>query len=339
MRLEYAGWVWIGLLFAAGGIALVYLWYRRRRSALDALGSSGMLERLTGVDLTGSPYRRAGLIAAALALMGLALAGPQWGAQEVEEQTRALSVILALDVSESMWAEDVRPNRLERERLEARRLVTELAGHRIGLVAFAGSAYLLSPLTIDHGALHLYLDAVDPTLAGTPGSSPAAAIRQALARLREDSSEGGDRAIVLLSDGESHDEAGDVLNAARAAAAEGVRVYALGVGDEQGEPIPRYDRTGERVAGFKFDASGEVVLSRMSPEPLASAARVSGGFWARVAEGGVSRVLDALSELREGQGTVTRGVRWTPRFQWFVGLALALLAVDWAWAWAWGRRR
>ncbi len=333
MRLEYAAWVWIGLLAAAAGVALVYLWHRRRRGALDALGSSGMLERLTNIDLTGSPYRRGALIAAALALMGLALAGPQWGAQEVEEQTRALSLVLVLDISESMWAEDTRPNRLERERLEARRLVTELAGHRIGLVAFAGSAYLMSPLTIDHGALHLYLDALDPNLAGTPGSSPAEAIRQAVSLLQADGSEGGDRAIVILSDGESHDEEREVLNAARLAARERIRVYALGVGSEQPEPIPRYDRMGERLPGYKLDANDEIVLSRMRSEPLAGAARTTGGFWARVDEGGVSRVLAALYELREGQGRVTRGVRWTPRFQWFVAGALLFLMMDWAWAW------
>ncbi|MGD2218478.1 MAG: VWA domain-containing protein [Gemmatimonadales bacterium] len=333
MRLEYAAWVWIGLLAAAAGVVLVYLWFRRRRGAIDALGSSGMLERLTHIDLTGSPYRRAALIAAALALMGLAAAGPQWGAQEVEEQTRALDVVLLLDISESMWAEDTRPNRLERERLEARRLVTELAGHRIGLVAFAGSAYLLSPLTIDHGALHLYLDAVDPTLAGTPGSSPAEAIREAISLLQANGSEGGDRAIVILSDGESHDEEREVLDAARQAAGERIRLYALGVGSDHAEPIPRYDRIGERIPGFKLDSNDEIVLSRMSSEPLAGAARTTGGFWARVDEGGVGRVLAALSELREGRGTMTRGIRWTPRFQWFVAGALLFLMMDWAWAW------
>jgi Ca-activated chloride channel family protein len=321
-------------LFAAGcGVVLVYLWSRQRRAAIDALGSSGMLERLTRIDLTGTPYRRGALIAAALALMGLALAGPQWGAQEVEEQTRALSVVLALDISESMWAEDVRPNRLERERLEARRLVNELRGHRIGLVAFAGSAYALSPLTIDHGALHLYLDALDPTLAGTPGSAPAAAIREAVSLLQDDGSEGGDRAIVILSDGESHDDEGDIRDATRAAAGQRIRIYVLGIATEQGEPIPRFDRTGERVSGFKLDQAGEVVLSRLHSEPLASTARSTGGFFARVDEGGVSRVLVALSELREGRGDVTRGVRWTPRFQWFVAGALLLLMMDWAWAW------
>jgi Ca-activated chloride channel family protein len=232
-----------------------------------------------------------------------------------------------------MWAEDTRPNRLERERLEARRLVTELAGHRIGLIAFAGSAYLLSPLTIDHGALHLYLDAIDPSLAGTPGSSPADAIRQAVSLLQADASEGGDRAIVMLSDGESHDEERDVLNAARLAARERIRLYALGVGSERAEPIPRYDPMGERMTGFKLDTNGEIVLSRMSSEPLAGAARATGGFWARVDEGGVARVIAALSELREGRGSVMRGVRWTPRFQWFVAGALILLMMDWAWAW------
>ena len=333
MRLEYTVWVWLGIIAAAAGIGLVYLWYRRRRGALDALGSSGVLERLTPIDLTGTPHRRGALIAAALGLMGLALAGPQWGAQEVEQQTVALSVVLVLDISESMWAEDVVPNRFERQLLQARRLLTELTGHRLGLVAFAGSAYVLSPLTIDHSALQLYLDALDPSMAGTPGSSPSKAIRRAVSLLRKDSYEGGDRAMVILSDGESHDEERDVAEAARMAAAERIYIYAVGIGSERGEPIPRYDRMGERIGGYKRDDRGEIVLSRMSVDPLAGAARRTGGFWARADEGGVARVLAALSELEAGRGQVTRGVRWTARFQWFVAGALVMLALDWAWAW------
>jgi len=333
LRLEYPIWVWIGLAAAVMGAVLVYLWQRKRKTAQDALGSSGMLERLTRIDLTGSPYRRGVLVGAALGLLGLAMAGPQWGAQEVEEQTRALNLVLVLDVSESMWAEDVRPNRLERQRLEARRLVNELAGQRIGLIAFAGAAYVLSPLTIDHGALHLYLDALDPTMAGTPGSSPSAAIYEALNLLRDSGSEGGDRAIVFLSDGESHDEEQEVLAAAKAAEADRVRMYAVGIGSDRGEPIPNHDRLGERIGGYKQDDDGEVVLSRMTREPLSSAARETGGTWTRADEGGVTQVLIALSELERGRGEVTRGVRWTPRFQWFVAGAFLLLVMDWGWAW------
>ncbi len=324
-------------MFAAlAGAVLVYLWHRRRRIAQDALGSSGMLERLTQVDLTGSPQRRGALIATTLGLMGFALAGPQWGAQEVEDQTRALSVVLVIDISESMWAEDLRPNRLERQRLEVRRLVNELTGHRVGLVAFAGSAYLMSPLTIDHGALHLYLDALDPTMAGTPGSSLAAALRQALELLRDDSAEGGDRAIVVLSDGESHDVGDDLLEEARVADSRRIKVYGIGIGRERGEPIPLHDRLGERIGGYKRDAEDEVVLTRLMREPLSRAADMTGGFWARADEGGAARVLAALSELERGRAEVLSGVRWTPRFQWFVAAALLLLLADWTWAW---RRR
>jgi Ca-activated chloride channel family protein len=333
VRLEYPLWLWGALIAAIAGAVLVLLWHRRRRIAQDALGSSGMLERLTWVDLKGAPQRRGALVAASLGLMGFALAGPQWGAQEVEEQTRALSVVIAMDISESMWAEDLRPNRLERQRLEARRLVNELTGHRVGLVAFAGSAYLMSPLTIDHGALHLYLDTLDPTMAGTPGSSLAAALLLAIELLRDDSAEGGDRAVVVFSDGESHDPVDAVLAAAREAESRRIKVYGIGIGRERGDPIPLHDRLGERIGGYKRDSEDEVVLTRLMKEPLARAAATTGGFWARADEGGAARVLAALAELRHGRSEVLSGVRWTPRFQWFVAAALLLLLADWTWAW------
>ena len=123
------------------------------------------------------------------------------------------------------------------------------------------------------------------------------------------------------------------MQAAREAESERIRVYVMGIGGDQGEPIPRHDQAGARIAGYKRDSDGEVVLSRLSSEPLASAARLTKGFWVRVDEGGVGRILSALSELERGRGEVMRGVRWTPRFQWFVAGALLLLMMDWAWAW------
>lgn len=332
MRLEQPSWLWIGLALAVMVGATIYFWRGRRSRAVETLGSSGVLERLTRADLSGSPLRRGVLVVGAITSLALALAGPQWGVEEVEEQTSALSVVIAVDVSESMWAEDVEPNRLERARLEARRLINELAGNRLGLVAFAGSAYALSPLTIDYGALHLFLDALDPTLGGTPGSAPGAALRESLKLLGENE-EDGDRAVILISDGESHEPGEEVISVAEQAAAANVIVLVIGVGGDRGVPIPRHDRTGLKVGGFKRDAAGGVVLTRSEREPLAAAARETGGFWARSDEGAASRVLAALSELRRGQGQVTRGVRWTPRFQWFIGVAIVLLIVDWGWAW------
>lgn len=335
MRFEHPEWLWLSIVAGAAGIALIYLWYRKRREALARLGSAGMLERLTRIDLGGAPVRRAVLIGLALALLGLAVAGPQWGAQEVEQQARSLSIILAVDISESLWAEDVRPNRLERARLEGRRLVTELAGHRVGLVAFAGAAYTLSPLTVDHGAIQLFLDALDPTMAGTPGTSLATAIRGSVDLLEEgeDDRSAGDRAIIIITDGETHDEEDEVLEAAREARSSDIRIYALGVGTERGEPIPRYDRLGEPLGGYKRDEAGEVVLSSLVRQPLESAATMTGGLWVRAEDGGASRVVAALADLERGSGTVTRGVRWTPRFQLFLALALALVGLDWVWAW------
>jgi len=143
----------------------VWAWTRRRRRAARVLGSSELLARLGAGDLSRFPATRTALLVVAAGAIGMAAAGPRWGLESVEERTSSADLVLALDVSKSMLARDVAPNRLERERVFARRLLRELPTDRIGLVAFAGRAYVLAPLTVDHGALQLYLDALDPEIA------------------------------------------------------------------------------------------------------------------------------------------------------------------------------
>src|SRR5690606_31305732 len=175
----------------------------------------------------------------------------QWGREVVETQNRALDIVLAVDVSKSMWAQDLSPDRLERARLLVRRLLRELPGDRIGLVAFAGRAYVLSPLTVDHGALHLYLDALDPAIVSQGGSSLASAVRQATDLVRSREGTRSDRAVVLVTDGEALEEQAEVISAAERAAAAGVVVFTVGVGTPAGAPVPERDPVTGADLGFK----------------------------------------------------------------------------------------
>ena len=327
MRLQHPELLWLIPALFAGAAVLILAWQRRRLGAARALGSVGLLQRLTALPLESFPRRRFWLVSAAAALIGAALVGPQWGARIVESETRGLDVVFALDVSASMRAADVVPNRLERMRIETRRLLRELAGDRVGLVIFAGHAYVLAPLTSDHAALEIFLDALDPEIGGTPGTSLAAAIRQG-SDLLAGTRRGADRVLVLFTDGEAHEPAAAVTAAARRARDAGVRIYAVGVGTERGEPIPEQDPETGRVVEYKRDAEGQVVLSRLEPGPLRDVAALTNGAFVRVDEGGVARLVGALQGLKRETGSGVRRLEWTPRYHWFALLGFLLLTAD-----------
>jgi Ca-activated chloride channel family protein len=327
--------LWLaGVLPAIVAMGLL-LWIRRRRRAARVLGSAPLLERLGAGDLARFPVARAPLLLLAAASLGVAAAGPRWGLESVEEQTSAADLVLALDVSKSMLARDIAPNRLERERVLARRVLRELAGDRIGLVAFAGRAYVLSPMTVDHGALQLYLDALDPEIVSQGGSSLAAAVRQAtdLARGPQDAGRG---AVLLVTDGEALEEREAVLEAAERASRVGITVHTVGVGTEDGAPIPETGE-GERLESYKRGPDGEVVISALDEDLLRQVAERTGGRYIRLGEGGATdAILATLQRLERTEGDSQNRVRRRERYAWFVLLALILLLADGALA---GRSR
>ncbi len=306
----------------------VVLFARRRRRVVESLGDAPLLERLGGRGLAAFPWRRLLLVVPAAAALGFAATGPRWGTDDQATESRSVNVVLAMDISKSMLAPDITPDRLERARLLARRLLREMRTDRIGLVVFAGRAYVLSPLTTDHGALDLYLDALDPQIVSQGGSSLAAALAQAtdLARGRVES--GGDRAVVLVTDGEALEDVDAVRDAAARGARAGVRVFTVGVGTAAGSPIPDYDEAGRRT-GYKRDEGGEIVISRLGERLLRDVASATNAEYYDLADGGATGALvDDLHSLQ--RATSEGGQRTTRREQyaWFVALALVLLALD-----------
>lgn len=319
--------LWLALALPAAVTLAVWLWARRRRRVAEVLGAPDLLARLGAGDLRRFPGGRLGLLAVAAASLGVAAAGPRWGLESVEQQSASADLVLALDVSRSMLAADAPPNRLERERILARRVLRELPGDRIGLVAFAGRAYILSPMTVDHGALQLYLDALDPEIVSQGGSSLASAVRQAtdLARGPEDSGRG---AVVLVSDGEALEAEAGVLEAADRAARVGITIHTVGVGTTEGAPIPQTGESGS-VEGYIRGPDGEVVISRLGEALLREVAARTGGRYVHLGEAGsTDRLIATLEGLERTEGDSRRRVREKARYEWFVLLALMLLAVD-----------
>ena len=307
----------------------IWAYARRRRRVAEALGDAALVERLGAGDLRRFPWTRLLLVTGAAASLGIAAADPRWGMRVADEVSRSLDMVVAVDVSKSMYATDLQPSRLEAERLLLRRLLRDLPGDRIGLVVFAGRAYVLSPLTVDHGALNLYVDALDPGIVSQGGSSVAAAITQATDLVRGSEESGGRRVIVLLTDGEAHEDRSDIEAAADRAARAHVAIFTVGVGSARGAPVPDRDPVTGQVAGYKQDESGEVVISRMDPELLGSIAERTGGAFVRLDEpGAAGRVTQGLRRLDRTEGPAGRTVQLQERFAWFVALGLLLLALD-----------
>ncbi len=317
----------LALLLPLAVAVLVAAWANRRATVARALADTALLGRLGVENLLAFPLRGFVLLVAAALLLGLTAAGPRWGTQTVEGRSNARSIVLAADVSKSMLAEDVRPNRLERQRLFIRRLLRGLAGDRVGLVAFAGRAYALAPLTVDMSALNVYVDALDPGIVSQGGSSLAFAIRQAVDLARGPEEIPGDRTVILISDGEALEDPQAVMAEAERAARAGVHVITVGIGTPTGARVP--DMDGDRRVGWKLDENGDTVISRLDADLLENVAAASGGRYFPLSDArSVERVLASLGGMSRVETTAGTRVEPRERYGAFAVLALLLLAVD-----------
>jgi len=258
----------------------------------------------------------------ALALAIVALARPQWGFQWEEVKQRGLSIIVALDTSKSMLAQDIKPNRLQQAKWGVRDLLKELRGDRIGMVAFAGDAFLQCPATIDYAAFMMMLDDVYAGIVPVGGTDLFQALETSIESFEKSEETQADKVIILISDGEGH--TGDPLALLPTLKAEGIRVFAIGVGTKEGELIQTSD-------GFVKDKAGNVVKSSLNEGMLERIAFETGGFYVRSAPGdfGLERVYQqGISELQREERESRMSKTWTERFQWLLGLSLLLLVVE-----------
>ena len=304
---------------------LVVRTWRERRRRLGRLGSPEIVARLVPPATLRTPRSRAVLLALGALCGAVAFAGPRWGTEATVVRGEGIDLVFALDASLSMMAEDERPSRLARMKQEVQRILAASRGDRVGLIAFAGRSYILTPLTVDQGALDLYLDNLDPSVVGQAGSSLSRAIRQGVALLNASQSE-SDKALVVMSDGEAFEPIEEVQEAARLAREAGIALVTVGFGTTEGTNIPV--REGDSVT-LKRDDAGNVVTTRHSPELLRAAAEAGGGtFIAADASDKAGSVRRALATLRTQARAAAAGRDRTPRFQLFLIPALILVFLD-----------
>ncbi|HET9440953.1 MAG TPA: VWA domain-containing protein [Longimicrobiales bacterium] len=308
---------------------LLVRYTQRRRRVGRVLGEEKLLARLGGGGLQRIPVERFALLIPAAIALGVAASGPQWGLQAVEGSSSSVNVVLALDISKSMLARDVSPNRLERERIIVRRLLRDLRDARIGMVVFAGRAYILAPLTNDQSALQLFVDALDPDIVSQGGSSLASALVQAANLARGPEGAAGERAVVLITDGEAHESEQEIEEAAERAQRSRVKIFTVAVGTERGAPVPEVDPESGRIIGYKKDPFGETVVSRSNPDLLRDIARSTGGtFYDASAGASTGNLIRQLRNLERSPGASEEGLEPRDQTVWFIAIALLLLLLD-----------
>jgi Ca-activated chloride channel family protein len=321
-------WPWMTGVAIVVSIAMVWLVrasFQRRLKRVARLGTRQLVMRLVPATALRLPNSRAVRLGGAALFSAIALAGPRWGEETTMLRGEGIDVVLALDASLSMLATDERPNRLERLKQEVRRLRAASRGDRFALLAFAGRSYILSPLTVDDGALDLFLDNLDPSIVGQAGSAISRAITQGTDLLQASRS-AGDRALVIMSDGEAFEDIQDIVVAADRAGKAGISVVTVGFGTVDGSTIPI--REGDRVVA-KRDENDEVVVTRYQPETLRAAATAAQGtFIDAAATDKATRIRRALQTLRTTSRQVEGGRSGTPRFQLFLIPALLLVMAD-----------
>ena len=321
-------YLWLLPLAVILPVAIVWLLARAdrsRRARLARLGEERIVSRLLPPNAMRSMRGRAARLAFAGALIGVGVAGPRWGTEQTIVRSRGIDMVFALDASLSMMAADERPDRLSRMKQEVRRLREMSRGDRVGLIAFAGRSYVLSPLTVDAGALDLFLDNLDPSVVGQAGSSLARAIRQGTDLLLLTKT-GADRALIVMSDGEAFEDVQEVVTEARRTGQQGISLVTVGFGSTDGANIPIREDGRTTV---KRDENGQVVVTRYNPEFLRAAAEAASGTFIDASQSDkATRIRAALASLRRQQRVAAGGETRTPRFQWFVLPAVLLLLVD-----------
>lgn len=293
---------------------------RQRRRALARFGEKSTL---SGLMPEASPRRLRNkfiLFAMACALIACALARPQFGSKLREETRRGIEIMLAVDVSNSMLAKDFEPNRLERTKFAINRLTEQLQEDRLGLVVFAGDAYLQLPITSDYVTARSFASSISPNMVSRQGTAIGAAIDLAASSFSSESE--GSRVIILISDGENHED--DALGAAERAAERGIKIYTIGIGSPEGAPIPQ--ENGE----FIKDEQGNMVVSKLDEKTLEQVALSTGGSYIRASNRsiGLEEIVARVNEVEKKDLKATVFEDFNEQFPYLIGAALLLLAIE-----------
>jgi len=294
-----------------------------RGRALARFGNREILQELMPNVSKNRPVIKFIIWLLAISAIVLALARPQFGSKLKTEKRKGVELIIALDVSNSMMAEDIQPNRLERAKRAIDRLVDRLNNDKIGLIVFAGDAYTQLPITTDYSSAKLFLNAVSTDIVPRQGTAIGAAINLATNSFSPQFE--GNKAIIVITDGENHED--DAVGAASAASDQGIIVHTIGMGLPQGAPIPVY-RNGQK--DYRKDKNGQVVVTRLDEQMLQQIAAAGKGIYVRAnnAQVGLNTLFNEIDKMQGAELESKVYSEYEDQFQWFIGFALFMLLFD-----------
>jgi Ca-activated chloride channel family protein len=301
-------------------LAMYLVFLRRNRRILKRFGTDAMVKLLSPQVSASRRHIKFALCLLAFTFFVLGLSRPQIGARMGEVTKKGVEIIIALDVSNSMMAQDFTPNRLENAKRAIARLVEQLSGDRIGLIVFAGDAYIQLPVTSDYVSAKSFLNSITPEIISRQGTAIDKAITTAIRSFSLQSEKS--RVIIVISDGENHD--GDPFEAAELAVKEGIKIHTIGVGSSNGTPIPM------RGGGMMKDRDGNIVVTRLDDETLKKIASVGGGIYVRAtnANFGFSEIVSNIRKMEKQEMSSIIYEDFNEQYHYFFVLALILLGLD-----------
>jgi Ca-activated chloride channel family protein len=317
--------LWL-LLTAAVMLVGYLLYWRHRKKALEKLGDPVLLENLMPEASRTAHHWKFAFLFTGTVLLIIAASGPRVGSKLEEVEQKGREIIIALDVSNSMLAEDVKPSRLERSKQMINRLVDRMSNDKVGLIVFAGDAYTQIPITDDYPSVKMFLSGAGPDMVSKQGTAIGSAIKLAVRSFSTitEGTEPGEsvpsQAIVVITDGENHED--DAVGEATRASEQGIRVYTVGLGDPNGVPIP----VSPGSALTRKDKQGQVVVSKLNEKLLVEIARAGNGAY--ISGDRINSLIDELDELERKELQSRVFSEFAERFQYFAGFALLFLLLE-----------
>ena len=317
-NIEMLWWLVTIPVFVIGYVVYTH----RKRRQLTEFGDSELMAQLMPDASKSRPVVKFGILMFALALLIVAVARPQYGQKEKSVKRQGCEVMVALDISNSMLAEDVSPNRLDRAKQMLSKMMDGMVDDKVGLIVFAGEAFTQLPITCDYVSAKMFLNTISPSLIATQGTAIGAALQRAIVSFGEQESDAG-RAIILITDGENHED--DAIAAANKARELGIKVLVVGIGKPEGSPIPK-----PGTNDYFKDRSGQVVVSRLNEEMCQQIAQAGQGIYVRCdnTNTALRSLQKELEEVATAELETTVYADYNEQYQSFVLVALLLLVVE-----------